>query len=149
MASGTVLPKRGIGTNASRPAEPVINRLDRDRLRPYLSEPVTFARAQLRRLFERAVVLEPRSIPDGVVTMRSRVLLRDPFDGQAEQLRLCYPDDAGIADEDAVLVTSPLGAMLLAARPGDTVSYPGARVMRTAVLEAIAFQPERERHWML
>ncbi|MFI4915355.1 MAG: GreA/GreB family elongation factor [Phycisphaerales bacterium JB060] len=129
--------------------EPVINRLDRDRLRPHLGDPVTVARARLRRLLERARVLEPRAIPPGIVTMRSVVLLRDPSNGMAELLRLCYPGDEDMDDEDAVLVTSPLGAMLLAARPGSAISYPGARIHRTLVLEAITFQPEEAGNWTL
>lgn len=147
MASMTLQAGRPDQNAAS--TEPVVNRLDRDRLRPLLVEPVTLARARLRRLLERARVLEPRAIPPGVVTMRSVVLLRDPSDGVAEQLRLCYPDDGDADHDDAVLVTSPLGATLLAARPGDTISYPGARIQRTLVLEAITFQPERAGHWML
>ncbi|OAB60205.1 hypothetical protein AY599_01875 [Leptolyngbya valderiana BDU 20041] len=123
---------------------PIVSRLDRDRLEPLLGGVPTEARARLRRLLERARVVEPARIPINVVTMRSRVLLRDPADGELDEFCLCYPEDARAEDDqDALLVTSSLGAAVLAARPGDTITYPGARASRTLVIDALLFQPEQ------
>ncbi len=151
MASPMLESDRSERSAADSGRTPIVNRIDRDRLTPLLVGTATQARARLRRLLERARVVEPRAIPRDVVTMRSRVVLRDPVDGGLDEFCLRYPEDSRDGDEDleTLLVTSPLGAAVLAARPGDTITYPGARSSRTTLLEAIVFQPEQAGQWTL
>jgi regulator of nucleoside diphosphate kinase len=151
MASLILEPDRRERGGAQGERTPIISRLDRDRLAPLLVGTATGACAHLRRVLERANVVEPRAIPGDVVTMRSRVLLRDPVGGGLDEFCLRYPEDARDGDEDlqTLLVTAPLGAAVLAARPGDTITYPGARSRRTTVLESITFQPEQAGQWTL
>jgi regulator of nucleoside diphosphate kinase len=151
MAQVILAPQRRERDTIEGERTPIISRVDRDRLAPLLAGAVTGARARLRTVLERATVVEPRAIPRDVVTMRSRVVLRDPVDGERDEFCLRYPEDAREGDDDleTLLVTSPLGAAVLAARPGDTITYPGARSSRATVLESITFQPERAGQWTL
>ncbi|MFI4883122.1 MAG: transcription elongation factor GreAB [Phycisphaerales bacterium JB064] len=155
MASLILEPDRRERDITAAERTPIISRVDRDRLTPLLVGDATEARARLRKLLERARVVEPRAIPGDVVTMRSRVVLRGPVDDGPDEFCLRYPEDArdvdgdGDQDLETLLVTSPLGAAVLAARPGDVITYPGARSSRTTVLEAIVFQPERAGQWTL
>lgn len=143
MLATTAIPTRHELAPAAGSAEPIVSRLDCERLAPHLGEPATYARGRLRQLLERARVVEPPAVPGDVVTMRSRVVLRDPIDGTLDRFLLSYPGDTNVDEDEALLVTSPLGASLLAARPGDAITYAGARTQRTLVLQSIAFQPER------
>lgn len=125
--------------------KPIVNRVDRDRLVPLLMGTATEASSRLRKLLGQAKIVEPPAIPGDVVTMRSRVVLRDPLDGELDEFCLRYPMDArdGEDDLETLLVTSPLGAAVLSARPGDTIVYHGAKTMRSLVVDALIFQPEQ------
>ena len=125
----------------------VVSRLDRTRLGPHLTASALYAPAsRLRALLDRAVTVAPERMPRDVVTMNSRVALRDGRRGEGgrggdvDVYVLAYPEYDG---PRAVYVLSPLGSALLAAREGDTVEYMGATGARHMVLEAIEYQPER------
>jgi regulator of nucleoside diphosphate kinase len=129
-------------------AAPVINRLDKERLQPYLDQSPTPAAYRLRELLERARVVRPISIPSDVVTMNSRLSVRDGRDDSVETYVLTYPDGEP-EDGRAVSVLSPLGSALLAARIGEEIVFPGARGNRRAVIEDLLYQPERSGHLQL
>ena len=52
-------------------------------------------------------------------------------------------DSANIPDAEAVLVTSPLGAALLASHEGDEIRWISPRGPRRVIVESIVYQPER------
>ncbi len=83
-----------------------------------------------------------RQIPGDVVTMNSRVLIRDHATGQETSFTLGYPN-RGAIERGLVSVLSPLGSSLLGLRVGSDFSWrtpDGAQ--RSATLESILFQPE-------
>ncbi len=83
-----------------------------------------------------------RQVPADVVTMHSRVLLKDLQVGTENELTLCYPADAD-ASAGYVSVLSPAGWNLLGQRVGATVSWPtpaGGRL--SAEILGVLFQPE-------
>lgn len=96
----------------------VVNRLDRTRLEPYLTTGAPFGPAtRLRALLDRAVPVAPERVPPDVVTMNSRVVVRDERGrgesgeggaggrrGDVDVYVLAYPDYAG---SQAVYVLSP------------------------------------------
>lgn len=93
---------------------------------------------RLQRLLETADIVAPREIPDDVVTMNSKVRLKDDQVDHDMDLSLVFPADAG-RDRDIerfdVSILSPLGLSLLGRRIGDVV---GRRVH----IEGLLYQPE-------
>ncbi|MBN1362509.1 MAG: GreA/GreB family elongation factor [Sedimentisphaerales bacterium] len=93
---------------------------------------------RLQQLLETADVVAPRDVPGNVVTMNSRVRLRDDHDGADMVLSLVFPADA-TTDTDfesmKVSVLTPIGLSLLGQRVGDIVEG------RISVHELL-YQPE-------
>ncbi|HMN41068.1 MAG TPA: GreA/GreB family elongation factor [Phycisphaerales bacterium] len=123
------------------PPRTIVNRLDRTRLEAHLADAGPYGPAtRLRSLLERAVSVAPDRVPPNVVTMNSRIVVRDGRGDDADVYVLAYPDYKG---SQAVYVLSPLGSALLAAREGEKIEYLGAAGTRGAIVEAIEYQPER------
>jgi regulator of nucleoside diphosphate kinase len=123
----------------------VVSSLDKDRLEPVLSPESSagWPMHRLRTLIDSAKVVAPKRVPGDVVTMNSRVRIRDMQWDDVEIVTLVYPDDTGYAP-GAVSVTSPLGAALLGTRVGEEARWIGGRGPRRVMVEAIEFQPEKE-----
>ncbi|MEO8279692.1 MAG: GreA/GreB family elongation factor [Ideonella sp.] len=96
----------------------------------------------IEQLLDAADIVPCREVAPDVVTMHSRVLLKDLQTGEKSMLTLCYPP---LADASAgfVSVLSPVGWSLLGRRVGCTVTWPtpsgGERMAEILELE---FQPE-------
>jgi regulator of nucleoside diphosphate kinase len=131
-------------TAALHPAQPpqrTLTELDHVRLSRLLERHADDAAEALEEaLAHCALVPSPHVAPD-VVTMYSRVCVRDEH-GHDAVYTLCYPTDAEPA-EGFVSVLSPLGAALLGARRGEAVEFlrPDRRTARLQLLQ-ILFQPE-------
>jgi regulator of nucleoside diphosphate kinase len=128
----------------------ILSSLDKTRLEPVLGPSPTpsWHTHRLRSLIDESKVVTPRRIPANVVTMNSRVRIKDQQWEDVEVVTLVYPDDNSNAP-GAVSVTSPLGAALLGTRIGEEARWIGARGPRRVVVEAIEFQPEREGRYDL
>lgn len=126
---------------------PIISRVDKERLEAHLAASAAVGPAsRVRQLLAEAKVVPPDSVPADIVTMNSRIALREPAGDAPEVYVLAYPGQEG---DGALSVLSPLGSALLAAREGEKLLYMGARFMRSVVLEAIEYQPEREGNFDL
>lgn len=103
-----------------------------DRDRPYL---VTLA-AEL----DRAVVVGAEEIPPDVVTMNSRIRLRDGR--RTWTMTLVFPENAD-PEDDRLSVLAPLGAAILGCRVGQQVTFrvPGGAA-RTCEILNVLYQPE-------
>src|SRR5262245_44619075 len=77
---------------------------------------------ELRSELERAIVMPVGEIPHGVVTMGSKVQVRDLGTGRIEGYQLVYPRDADPAAH-RVSVLAPLGTALLGYSEGDVVEW--------------------------
>jgi len=102
----------------------------------------TSATLPIERVLGEADIVHWRQAPPDLVTMHSRVLLRDLQTGAEKELTLSYPADANAAAGD-VSVLSPVGWSLLGQRVGDTVFWPtpsGGNL--SAEIVGILFQPE-------
>lgn len=118
-----------------------ISRLDLDRIESLLQQAAdTDAHAALRDELQRADVVEPRALPDGVVSMNSTARLVDVDNGEEMQLTLVYPRDAGAGK---VSVLAPVGSALLGLAVDQQIEWPlpGGRTRRLRVLE-VSYQPE-------
>jgi regulator of nucleoside diphosphate kinase len=124
----------------------VITAADFDRLRHLVDSPryrTTHAAllAALRQVLEQARVVTFAEVADRVVTMHSRLQVREPRAHQPETYTLVYPDEADIAD-GKLSVLAPLGAALLGAREGDTITFEAPAGLRRLRVEKILYQPE-------
>ena len=96
---------------------------------------------RLEEELEFAEVVAPHDIPPDVVTMRSKVRLKD-LDTEEESIySIVFPTEANF-DERKISVLAPLATALLGSRLGATVEFeaPG-RTRRLQILE-ILYQPE-------
>lgn len=116
------------------PSHPAMRGDDRDR--PYL----TLLKAEL----DRAVVVAPDEIPPDIVTMNSRIRLRDGR--RTWIMSLAFPEDAD-PEEGRISVLAPLGAAILGCRVGQNVSFrvPGG-AERSCDILSVLYQPEAAGH---
>jgi regulator of nucleoside diphosphate kinase len=108
-----------------------LGRNDKDK--PYL--------IALRDVLKSARIVSPGSVSPDIVTMQSRVRVKDKEDGQSDELTLVFPEQVD-AEEGNVSVVAPLGAALLGCRVGDDVAFRIPKGTRTIEVEAILYQPE-------
>ena len=76
-----------------------------------------------------------------VVTMNSKVRVRELDTGRSQVMTLVYERDADVFGEK-VSVLAPLGAAILGSRVGDVVEWQSRRGPRRVRIERILFQPE-------
>lgn len=120
---------------------------DHERLQALVDAPPSYGWVRsallepLREELERRRVVPRSKVSRHVVTMRSRVELRDLDTGERETYTLSYPDEADI-DEFKLSVWSPLGRAILGQRKGREVSCETPRGWRRLKIEAIHYQPE-------
>jgi regulator of nucleoside diphosphate kinase len=77
---------------------------------------------ELRSELDRAIVLPVHEVPDGVVTMDSKVQVRDLATERVQSYRLVYPRDADAAAH-RLSVLAPLGTALLGVSAGEVVEW--------------------------
>ena len=91
--------------------------------------------------FDEGDFLMPSDIPDDVVTVNSRLSVRDQ-DGGVREITICYPGEADAA-KGFLSVLSVVGGLLLGHRVGATVSWVDPSGATSSLsIEALLFQPE-------
>jgi regulator of nucleoside diphosphate kinase len=124
----------------------ILTEADFDRLRVLLDSP-RYRSTQapllmaLREELDRGTVVPSDVVPGGVVTMHSRVRVRDLKTRESEIYTLVYPDQADI-DENKLSVLAPLGMALLGTRVGQIVKFDAPAGQRRLKVERILYQPE-------
>jgi regulator of nucleoside diphosphate kinase len=97
--------------------------------------------AALAERVRHAGVVSPRDVPRNVVTLNSRVSLRDLDSGARVHCTLSDPLEVGVFG-NRLSVTGPAGTALLGGRVGQIIRWPvGARERRYRI-ERIPYQPE-------
>jgi regulator of nucleoside diphosphate kinase len=124
----------------------VITEFDYDRLRHLVESPkyrTTHAvlLSGLKEELERGKVVAPGDVPKGVVTMRSRVRVRDLKADETETYMLVYPEEADI-ELGKLSVLAPLGTALLGTRVGDVIEFDAPAGTRRLKVEKVLYQPE-------
>lgn len=102
----------------------------------------------LERELRHARVVANRDIPADVITMNSRVCLRELTSGERWLATLVFPN-AHADDPGAVPVLSPLGLALLGCRAGKVLEWDTACGKRRLLVETVAYQPEAAGHFHL
>ena len=131
----------------------VITEADFDRLRHLVESPryrVSHALLiqSLRDGLERCTVVEPGNVPAGVVTMHSKVRVRDRRADEPETYTLVFPEDADI-NAGRLSVLAPLGTALLGARAGQSIEFAAPAGPRHLKVEEVLYQPEAAGHFHL
>jgi regulator of nucleoside diphosphate kinase len=97
---------------------------------------------QLRTELDRAeTVIDPAHIPSDVVTMNSKVRVRDVDSDEKMVYTLVFPADADL-EEHKVSVLAPIGTAILGYRAGDTIEWNVPAGTRRLKIEQILYQPE-------
>ena len=93
----------------------------------------------LRSELDRARIVEPSEVPQGVVTMNSTVRFTDEESGKEFQRTLCYPEEV-TGGEDQVSILAPLGSALLGLSVGQRIDWPvpGGRMARIRILDVVS-----------
>lgn len=99
--------------------------------------------ADLQTELQRAQVVDPSDVPPDVITMDSRVRLRDLDTGEVETYMLVHPDQANIA-ASKLSILAPIGTAIIGCRTGDVVRWRVPSGMRRLQVEEVLYQPERE-----
>ena len=130
-----------------RQREIFITSFDRERLDELIAVAIEFGDYNRNDLDDLAIELaqakevEPKSVPPTVVTMNSKVILRDLDTSEEMNYCLVFPKDADIAS-GAISVLAPLGTAILGYREGDVVELPVPSGKRQISIEKILYQPE-------
>ena len=91
---------------------------------------------ELRAELERAIIVSPREIPAGVITMYSLATVFDVTGGARREITLVYPHEAQ-PSEGRISVLAPLGTALLGYREGDEVEWLMPGGMRRLRIESV------------
>ena len=102
---------------------------------------------RLKYEIKRAHVVKSTEVPKNVVTMNSRVRVRDLDSGDAVVFSLVYPSSPSAAGSDhlaemTVSVLAPIGTAVLGYRVGDTIEWDVPAGVRRLKVEDVLFQPE-------
>jgi regulator of nucleoside diphosphate kinase len=110
-----------------------LNERDREYLQSLTSE------------LDRAHIVEPPALPDDVVTMNSRVRLKDMETGEEKNYSLVFPSQADIT-QNKISILAPIGTAILGYRAGDTVDWQVPAGRRTVRIQETLYQPEAAGH---
>ena len=112
--------------------EQVRNEVDRSNL-SYVNE--------LEEELEFAEVVAPEDVPPDVVTMRSKIKLKDLDTDEEKIYSIVFPSEANF-DEGKISILAPLATALLGYKRGDTVEVDAPARLRRLLISEILYQPE-------
>jgi len=101
----------------------------------------------LKQYINRSKHVDPRKIKSHVVTMNSKVILRNIGNGKTEEYHLVFPEDSDLKKKK-LSVISGLGAQILGSKTG-TVIKDNTGSEQYYMIEEITYQPEASGHYHL
>lgn len=90
---------------------------------------------------DRARVVKASKVPAHVVTMNSRVRMKDLSSGREFTYQIVFPKDADIS-ENRISVLAPIGTALLGYRAGNSVEWRVPSGLRRLRILDVEYQPE-------
>jgi regulator of nucleoside diphosphate kinase len=90
---------------------------------------------------DRAEVVAANEIPPDVITMNSRVRVRDLDSGMERVYTIVFPRDADPA-HNRISILAPIGTALLGYRVGDVIEWEVPAGTRRLRVEEVLYQPE-------
>lgn len=124
-----------------------LTELDMGRLKPLLALPDRLDQRDRQHLDElakelrRGEVVAPEEIPPNVITMNSKVRLRDLDSGEEAVYSLVYPPDADIR-QNRISILAPIGTALIGYAVGDVIEWKVPGGVARLKVEEILYQPE-------
>ena len=95
----------------------------------------------LEQELDRAIVVKAGEVPHDVVTMNSRVRVKDLNNGREATYQIVFPGEADIA-KDRISVLAPIGTGLLGNSAGTTVEWHVPSGLRRFRILDVEYQPE-------
>ena len=96
---------------------------------------------RLEEELERAETVEPQEVSPDVITMRSRVRLKDLRTGEEVVYSLVFPTEANLS-EGKISVLAPVGTAMLGYRRGDVIEWVVPSGLRRLRVQEVIYQPE-------
>ncbi len=96
---------------------------------------------ELEKELNRGKIVEPKNIPQNIITMNSMVHLKDLDSEEEITYILVFPDGADI-NEDKISILAPIGTALIGYRVGDIIEWKVPAGVRRLKVEKILYQPE-------
>ena len=96
---------------------------------------------RLEEELDRAEIVHPKEIPANVITMRSKVRLKDLVSGETNTYSLVFPTEANFT-EGKISILAPIGTAILGYKKGDTIEWPVPAGVRRLRVDEVLFQPE-------
>ena len=93
-----------------------------------------------------ARTVRPENIPHDVVTMNSKVRIKDLDTGEEKILSLVFPGQTDSA-EKTVSIIAPIGTALIGYREGDTIEWKVPAGTKRFQIVEIIYQPERQGNY--
>ncbi len=127
---------------------------DLTRLRELLQVGISFAERDRQSLeslqdeLDRAHVVESTAVPHDVVTMNSRVRLKDLETNEEKVYTLVFPSEANL-EQQKISILAPIGTAILGYRVGDAVEWRVPAGIKRVRIEEILYQPEAEGQYSL
>ena len=95
----------------------------------------------LEQELERAAIMKAGEVPSDVVTMNSRVKVKDLNSGRVTTYQIVFPGQADIA-KNRISVLAPIGTGLLGYSAGTTIEWQVPSGMRRFRILEVEYQPE-------
>jgi len=89
----------------------------------------------------RAKVVSSKAVPADVVTMNSKVVLRDLSTSETKTYVLVFPREANI-DAGKISILAPIGTAILGYAKGDIIEWRVPAGTRRISIEEVVYQPE-------
>jgi len=127
-----------------------ITEADMKRLRPLVEE-FKNSRDDLRMLereLDRANIVAPEEVPPDVVTMNSKVRVRDVAANEVTTYTLVFPDQANI-ELNRISVIAPIGTAMLGQQVRDEFEWQVPSGPVRLRIEEVLYQPEAAGHFHL
>ncbi len=124
-----------------------ITEFDKKRLEELIAVAEEFGGQDMRDLdslskeLSRAEVVSSKDIPAGVVTMNSKVVLRDISTSEKMTYTLVFPRNADIGS-GKISVLAPIGTAILGYSKGDIIEWKVPAGKQRISIEEILYQPE-------
>lgn len=124
-----------------------ITEKDKIRLQKLINEAKEFHQGSeeylnnLERELNRAQLVASKDIPNNVITMNSKVVLKDLDSGEEMVYTLVYPQEANLL-EDKISVLAPVGTAIIGLREKDVIDWKIPDGTVRLEVEKILYQPE-------
>lgn len=127
---------------------------DIKRLKELIAVAREFGNEEEKYLFElekelgRGKIVRPQDIPQDVITMNSKVHLRDLNSNEEFVYQLVFPDDAD-PSQGRISVLAPIGTALIGYSVGDIIEWEVPAGVAKLKVEKVLYQPEASGDYYL